>query len=247
MREPGGRERANRDRNGEDAEISGDDLLGRAQHGLHQRRHQRQCNRADQPEPAGDEAAPPQAVVAPQILEQRSGRARDVRFDAKVRCGLPGARDEQARGPAQDGEHHDHGAEHRRMAAFGRGKPAHDGAEQDRHEGRAFDQRVAGGQFLLLQVIRQNAVLDRTKQRGADAEQEQGREHDGQRMQPEADDADARHADLGELHPARHHRLVEAVGHLSAEAGQEEERRDEHRSRERDQRSAVFHAGCEQD
>ena len=36
-----------------------------------------------------------------------------------------------------------------------------------------------------------------------------------------------RDADLDELQPLRDHRLVEAVGDLAAEAGQEEERRDE--------------------
>ena len=46
-------------------------------------------------------------------------------------------------------------------------------------------------------------------------------------------------ADLGELQPLRHHRLVVAVGHLAAERRQEEVRRDEHRGRERDQRLGV--------
>ena len=51
------------------------------------------------------------------------------------------------------------------------------------------------------------------------------------RMQPEADDADAGDGDLDELHAARDHRLVEAVGHLAAEPGEEEERADEHARR----------------
>ena len=66
-------------------------------------------------------------------------------------------------------------AEHSRMLALLGREPADDGAEQDRHEGRAFDQRVAGGQLFLLQVIGQDAVFDRPEQRGDHAEQEQRR------------------------------------------------------------------------
>ena len=50
-------------------------------------------------------------------------------------------------------------------------------------------------------------------------------------------DAERRHGDLDELHVARDDRLVEAVGHLPAEAGQEEERPDENRGGERHQRA----------
>ena len=42
-----------------------------------------------------------------------------------------------------------------------RGSPsADDGAEQDRDERRTFDERVTGGEFLDLEVHRQDAVLD---------------------------------------------------------------------------------------
>ena len=133
------------------------------------------------------------------------------------------------------------------MRAFSGGEPADDGAEQDRHEGRAFDQRVAGRQFFLLQVVGQDAVFDRAEQRRDHAEQEQRDEHDRDRVQPEADDAEGRDRDFAELHALRDDRLVEAVGHLPAEAGEEEERPDEHGRRERDQRLAVGDAGREQD
>ena len=51
-------------------------------------------------------------------------------------------------------------------------------------------------------------------------------------------DRDDGDADLGELQPLRHHRLVVAVGELAAERGQKEIRRDEDRGGERDQRLA---------
>ena len=96
-----------------------------------------------------------------------------LRIDMEIRSALSGARNEQARPPAEEREHHDQRAEHGRVIAFLRGEAADDGAEQDRHEGRAFDQRIAGGQLLLLQMIGQNAVLDRAEQRRDHAEQEQ--------------------------------------------------------------------------
>ena len=79
-----------------------------------------------------------------------------------------------------------------RMVALLGGEAADDGAEQDRHEGRAFDQRVAGGQLFPLQMIGQDAVLDRAEQRRDHAEQEQRDEHDRHGVQPEADDAERR-------------------------------------------------------
>ena len=117
------------------------------------------------------------------------------------------------------------------IAAVLRREPADDGAEQDGHEGRAFDQRVAGRQFGALQMIGQDAVFDRTEQRRDHAEQEQRDEQQRDRVQQEADHREERDADLDELEPLRHQRLVEAVGDLAAERRQEEERCDEHRAR----------------
>ena len=68
-----------------------------------------------------------------------------------------------------------------RVAAVLGRDAADDGAEQDGDEGRALDQRVAGGQFRALQVVGEDAVLDRPEQRGDDAEQEQSEEQDRDR------------------------------------------------------------------
>ena len=73
---------------------------------------------------------------------------RDIGIDLQVRRAFAGARDEQARPPAQDREHHDHGAEDRRVVAFFGGQPADDCPEQDGEERRGFDQRIAGGKLL---------------------------------------------------------------------------------------------------
>ena len=166
---------------------------------------------------------------------------------AQIGSALAGARDERLAPQHSTREHHDHGAEHGRMVALLGGEAAHDGAEQDRHEGRAFDQRVAGGQFFLLEVVRQDAVLDRAEQRRDHAEQKQRREQDRDRVQPEADDAEAATPISASFTHLRDDRLVEAVGDLAAQPRQEEERADEHRRRQRHQRLAVTDARREQD
>ena len=57
-REPGREAGADRDRDRENGEAGGHDLFVAAEHVLDQRRHQRERDRADQPEPAGHDARP---------------------------------------------------------------------------------------------------------------------------------------------------------------------------------------------
>ena len=123
-------------------------------------------------------------------------------------------------------------------AALG-GDAADDGAEQDRDEGRTLHQRVARGQFATRQMIRQNAVFDRTEQRADHAEPNSATNRTGTECSTEAEHRDRGDADLDELQALRHHRLVVAVGDLTAERRQEEEGRDEDRARKRDQRFAL--------
>ena len=66
-------------------------------------------------------------------------------------------------------------------------------------------------------------------------------------MQVKPSDRDEGDADFDELEPLRHDRLVEAVGELAAERGQEEIGRDEDRGRQRDQRLRIRAADLEQD
>jgi hypothetical protein len=66
-------------------------------------------------------------------------------------------------------------------------------------------------------VVRQNAVLDGTKQRRDGAEDGESREKERQSVQPEARCRKPRGADLGELEATGNQSLVEAVGHLAAE------------------------------
>ena len=66
------------------------DLVGAVDVDVHQRQQQRQHQRADQPEPAHHQRAPPQPRVGAQILDQVPGRRQDVAIDRKVRRALAG-------------------------------------------------------------------------------------------------------------------------------------------------------------
>src|SRR6476620_5061783 len=132
------------------------------------------------------------------------------------------------------------------IAAVLGGDAADDGAEQDGDEGRAFDQGVAGGEFGTGEMIGQDAVLDRTEQRGDHAEQEQRDEQQQHRMNAESEHREEGNADLSELEPPRHHRLVVAIREFAAERGQKEIRRDENRGGKRDQRLGVGASDVEQ-
>ena len=105
----------------------------------------------------------------------------------------------------------------RRIAGHRRGEAARDRAEQDGEEGRAFDERVAGGQLLAREMVGQDAVFDRAEQRRDDAEQRQRHEQHRHGIEQKPTTDRAGREDLGELQPPRHHRLVVAVGHLAAE------------------------------
>jgi len=76
-------------------------------------------------------------------------------------------------------------------------------------------------------------------QGGDDAEHEQCDEHDRNRGEPVAGHGDGGDRDLRELDAPGDDRLVEAVRHLAAEAGQEEEWGDENRGRQRGQKARL--------
>ena len=142
------------------------------------------------------------------------GRAQDVGIDRQIRRRPRRLRDEEARRPAQQGKDHHHKGQQRGLAATLHRNAAGDSAAEDREKGGTLDERIARRQLLALQMIRQNAVFDRPEQRADHSEQEQGDKQQRQRIQLETANRDRRGADLGELEPARHGRLVEAVGEL---------------------------------
>ena len=65
---------------------------------------------------------------------------------------------------AKRGDHHQPGEMDRIAVTLGR-EAGNDSADQDGEEGAAFDQRVAGRQFVARQVVGQDAVFNRAEQR----------------------------------------------------------------------------------
>jgi hypothetical protein len=98
-----------------------------------------------------------------------------------------------------------------------RGVTADDQAEQNGEECRALDQRIAGGQFTCREMVGQDAVFDRAKEGGDDAEPEQRGIEEGQGAEPETRGGDHLHEDFRELQPAGNDRLVMRVGDFAAE------------------------------
>src|SRR5579883_3419984 len=196
----------------------------------------RERNRADEPEPARHQAAPPQPRLRLEVAQQLEGRGRDIALDDELRRPLAGARNEAGEEPAQHREHHHQAAEQPGIA-FG-GVSARDRADQDGEEGCCLDQRVAGGQLGFGEMVGQDAVLDRTEQCSDDAEPEQRDEERDDRVfdrmhpQQQSDHRDAGDEDLGELQPFRNHGLVVAVRHLPAQSRKNEVREDEDGGRE---------------
>ena len=113
---------------------------------------------------------------------------------------------------------------------------ASDRADQNGHEGRAFDQRIAGGELADRQLVRQHGVFHRSEQCRDDAEHAQRDKQQRDRMQEEAKRGKPGGEDLCELQPARHDSLDVSVGQLATEPGQDEEGKDEDRSSHRHQR-----------
>jgi hypothetical protein len=95
-------------------------------------------------------------------------------------------------------------------------------------------------------MIRQDAVFDRTEQRRDRAEQEQRGEQGGQRVEREARARQRCYPDLDQFEAPCHHRLIETIRELAAKTREEEERRDEDSTRQRDQRLGVLAADLEQ-
>ena len=226
--QPSSQAGAHRDRDREYREINRDHFLGAAEQVLHQRRHECQHHGADQPEPARHQTAPPQLSIAAQMSDEFDGGACDIFGNNEIRRTGADLGDQQARAPAQQCEHQHQAGGGRGVAAAPGREPADDGAEQNGHEGRAFDQSVGGRQRRLRQKVRQDAVFDRTKQRADHAEACQRHEQHRQRMHPEAEHRDDGDADFGELEPLSDDGLVEAVGDLAAKRGQYEIGGDEH-------------------
>ena len=246
-RQPGRERRADGDADRKHRDQHGDGGFASPERVLDQRRQQGQDHGAYQPEPAGIKGAAPQAILAPEVAEEVGGRTEDVGIDPQIWRALPGRRDQGAGQPAQHRK-----ADHQNPVGpepdrSGRGFAPDDGSEQDGQKGAALDERIAAGQFLGREMIRQDAVFDRREQSRDGAHQHQGREQDRQRRQQETDHRQTSRCDLEQLQPSGHQGLVVAVRQFAAEPRQQQRRRHEQRTRDRDQGSGACSSGLEQD
>ena len=245
----GGEQRADGDADREDRETQRHHALAAADDVLDQRRQQRQHDRADQPEPGDDHHAVPQPVARHRASSTGRGRGPGIGVDGQIgrgrrRCAECGRQRPRTAAPARPRP--------MRPSPYGGAGDelaAGDGADQDRHEGRAFDQRVAGRELADRELVRQHRVFHRAEQGGDDAEQRRARRTaaapNAGRSRPAAKAAAKISANFSRL-------ATTDLTYLSASSpprpGQDEEGKDEDRARDRHQRIAVAGRGAvEQD
>src|SRR5262249_37042170 len=111
-----------------------------------------------------------------------------------------------------------------------------DRAEENRDERSRLDERVARDELVLAQVLRKDAVLDRSEERRVHAHEEQEPEEERRAPEEEPDGREEHEGDLDRLHDANDRRLVEAVGDLARGRREEEERQDEEAGAQVDER-----------
>ena len=142
--------------------------------------------------------------------------------EAQVRGRRGRGRHPAAREPAgsRQGEH---GGRDGRLAAELHQRTAEDGAEQDGGERPHLHERVAADQLVGVEVLRQDAVLDRPEDRRVRTHQEDDGEQERHAVQTEACGAEQHDPDLEQLHEPDDPRLVELVGDLSRARREEEE------------------------
>ena len=130
----------------------------------------------------------------------------------------------------QRGDHHAAGRD------LDRNPSGEDRSGENGDVGPRFDQPGAGEHFVLVQVLRQDRVLDRAEEGRVHAHSEKSQEHqrNGQRRgqiadpgEHKPDAADRHNADLRQLDPTDDHCLVAHVGQLPRQGREDEERQDE--------------------
>ncbi len=116
---------------------------------------------------------------------------------------------------------------------------ARDGAADDRQECRRLDHAVAGDQFVLGQMFRQQAVFHRPEQRGLHAEPGQHGEQRRHALGQERRGRRGHQHHLGQLVGQDDARLGESVGQLPSRGRKQNVGRDEQRAGERRQAGAA--------
>ncbi len=102
-----------------------------------------------------------------------------------------------------------------------------EGAQQNREERAHFEHRVAADELHGPQDLRQQAVLCGREERGVHAEHEEHAQQYGEVARHQPDGPERHDEDLDGLHHLDDARLVEPIGKLTRDAGEQEERKDE--------------------
>ena len=117
-------------------------------HEFDERRRKRHDKRADEPEQRHHHAGAPQPRVGPQVFHESERGAQRVAVDLSAGAASAVAGIALAHEPAGHGKHHHQARRTKRSGPPLSGDAACDCAEQDRDEGGAFDERVAGRDFI---------------------------------------------------------------------------------------------------
>ena len=247
VRKRGGRKRADGYADREQQIDRGLDLDAAADARFDDDGHQRKRDRPDHPEPTDRDRADPLAIVGLQLAQDVAGRGPRIEIDLEVGRADAGGGDPARRRVA--GERHRSQLKHDGpgRAALGGGVAAEHEAADDRREGRALDERVAGDQLFLFQVIGQDTVFDRPEQSRDAAEAEQSGIKQRQRREPESRRRDQLHPDFNEFQPPCDQRLVVRVGDFAAERRERDRGQHEDGNGERHLGSGVGRAEPEQD
>ena len=99
----------------------------------------------------------------------------------------------------------------RRLA---RERSGEDGSKKNRNIGSSLDEPGPAQDFVLLQVLRQDRIFDRTEESGVGAHREYSREHQWDVGKHDAGAADDHDPNLGKLNDPDQPRLVVIVGEL---------------------------------
>ncbi len=138
-----------------------------------QLRHQ---HAADEPEPRRPEDRQPDLAALPGLAQDGDRRRCRVPAQPQPGRGGRGGRDAEAGAQAERGAAQKQHAGSGRPPPHGNREPAGDCAEQDRQKGTGLHHRIAVDQLAGRQMLRQQSVFDRARERRLRAQHEEASE-----------------------------------------------------------------------
>ncbi len=194
---------------------------------------------ADRPEPAQAEDRQPDRAVGGRLAGHGDRLAQDVPADAQGSVGRRRRGDAERGGQAEQRDAEAGPADDGRPGVQQHQRTARHGSGQDGEEGRGLDQAVARDEFVVAQMVRQDAVFQRPEHRRLHAEAEQDGQQAGHAAGEERVGGQAHQQDLRRLHHPDQPRFVEAVRELAGGRGQQGVGSDEQRPGQRGEAGAA--------